>query len=417
MASTPGSGRAAGEAARDAGKGGAGSLKSRLRWALLVFAVVPLTVFLWLSDDELLTWVALAGFPLALAASMLVARALTAPVDELRQRLRVKNYGADGQPESGGDAVGSMRARLWQWLGLNSQVATGTGAGAGAGAAQALPVELAEIERLARAGRVSELAMESVKKDLFRHLSHQLKSPMALLRAHSQMARRKWDQQDRAGVEDSLATLEELAMNVSGLVETLLSMAWVEGLEERGLGRGVANLSAALMQVSRFREALAGDKDIKLRTGVDAGLWVVGEQQLLQEMVSALVDNAIRYSPRGSEVRLEARRVATLRAIIITVTDQGPGIPESERDRVFEPFYGSLGLGDDGNMLYGTRRHRALADGMIRSSHGLGLSLVRAVARLHRAEVSLESGPGGKGLSAKVTVGAAEPPQDSDVTD
>ena len=144
---------------------------------------------------------------------------------------------------------------------------------------------------------------------------------------------------------------------------------------------------------------------------VEAGLWVKGMQPLLQEMVAALFDNALRYGPRGSVVTVEAKRLPSKLAIVVTVTDRGPGIPVHERERVFEPFYGSIGLDANGNMTYGTRRHRALGAGVDKSSHGLGLALVRAVAKLHGATVNLDSGPGGIGLCVRIVLCATSPPE------
>jgi signal transduction histidine kinase len=388
-----------------------GQLRSRIFWTLCAFAVTPLAAMLVVSNDTWALLVGFLGFFVAIIAAFVGTNILLAPVYELERRLRVKNYGDDGATQmttlaaplsldEGASEVAATLLDVWSRRARES-LARWSGP---------LPSELAEIERLARSGRVSDLAMESVKKDLFRHLSHQLKSPMALLRAHSQAVRNRFESSDAQGAIEGLASIEEIAMSVSGLVEQLLSMAWVEGLEERGLGRSKANLSTALMQVMRFRQLIASERAIKLESQVDAGMWVVGEQQLLQEMFASLVDNAIRYSPKGSVVRLEGRLVPNTRAIVVTVTDQGPGIPRAERERVFEPFYGAVGTDEAGNINYGTRRHRVLAEGLVRSSHGLGLALVRSVARLHGADVTLDDGPAGKGLCARVTLGASSAP-------
>ena len=388
-------------------------MRSRIFWALAAFAAVPLTFVLLLASNAWVMAAAIAGLIAALVGSLLVTSALMAPILTLQRRLRVKNYG----DEDDVPAAGSRGLALWSGgapdvlTNLLDVWANVTRRSLASPAAQ-LPSELAEIERLARAGRVSDLALESVKKDLFRHLSHQLKSPMALLRAHAQAARKRFTEGDVASAGGALSEIEDIAMNVAGLVEQLLSMAWVEGLEERGLGRSKVNLSSVLMQVVRFRKLIADEKSIVLTGDVDAGIWVIGEQQLLQEMFSSLVDNAIRYSPSGTTVRLEGRMVPSTRSVMVTVTDEGPGIPPSERERVFEPFYGGLGADGDGNMNYGTRRHRVLPDGIMRSSHGLGLSLVRSVARLHGASTTLKAGPRGAGLCASVMMAICTEPEE-----
>ena len=389
-----------------------GYLRSRIFWSLVAFAAAPLTITVLLSTDPWVIAAALVGLLAAFVCSVLVTSALMTPVLTLQRRLRIKNYGDAvsllpseplGDALWSGDApeVATKLLDLWANMTQRSIDASTT----------RLPSELAEIEKLARAGRMSNLALESVKKDLFRHLSHQLKSPMALLRAHAQAARKRFTEGDFDSAYAALSKIEDIAMNVAGLVEQLLSIAWVESIEDRGLDRSKVNLSSVLMQVLRFRRLIAEEKSIELVGDVDAGIWVIGEQHLLHEMFASLIDNAIRYSPRGTTVRLEGRTVPSTRSVLVTVTDEGPGIPPSEREHVFEPFYGGIGTDCDGNTTYGTRRHRVLPDGIMRSSHGLGLSLVRSVARLHGASATLSAGSRGAGLRASVVMAICTEPE------
>tara|TARA_B100001105_G_scaffold136374_3_gene109258 strand:+ start:17962 stop:19194 length:1233 start_codon:yes stop_codon:yes gene_type:complete len=384
-----------------------GTMRARVYWTLVGFVMVVAAPALAFAETGVEVWSILGAMSLAAIIAVWVADYLMSPVFALKRRLEVKNYG-DEEPQadvagdldlaSGGFELGALLASMVPKRDVDFN--------------QALPVELAAIERLARAGRVSEIAMASVKRDLFRHLSHQLKSPLALMRAHAQTAQHGLELNDPESISTSLKAIEAINLNTSGLVETMLSLAWVEGLEEQGLTGQKANLSLAIMQLVGFRERAASDKQMRIEPQVDAGLWVRGQQQLLQEMVASLLDNAIRYAPRGSTVTVKAHRLPSTRTLVVTVADRGPGIPVQERERVFEPFYGSVGLDARGNMTYGTRRHRALGSGVEKSSHGLGLALVRAVAKLHGATVSLDSGPGGVGLSARVVLGATTPPED-----
>ena len=384
-----------------------GTMRAKVYWALVGIVMVVAAPTLAISDSGVEVWTILGASSFASIISFWIADYLMAPVFALKRRLEVKNYG-DEAPEteveveldlaSDGFELGALLSSMVPRREVNLK--------------EGLPVELAAIERLARAGRVSEIAMASVKRDLFRHLSHQLKSPLALMRAHAQTALHGLELNELESISTSLKAIEAINLNTSGLVETMLSLAWVEGLEEQGLSGQKANLSSAIMQLVGFREHAASDKQMHIEAQVDAGLWVRGQQQLLQEMVASLLDNAIRYGPYGSAVTVEARRLPSTRTVVVTVSDRGPGIPVQERERVFEPFYGSIGLDARGNMTYGTRRHRALGAGVEKSSHGLGLALVRAVAKLHGATVLLDSGPGGIGLSARVVLGATTPPED-----
>lgn len=385
------------------------TMRTRVYWALVsmsLFGAAPGLVF---ASSHAVVWGILGALALALVVSYLIAEHLMMPIYSLKRRLEVKNYGGDVQ-ESEFEPEVSLGSGGFEFAALLAAITNDRNVDVEMG----LPIELAAVEKLARAGRLSELAMETVRRDLFRHLSHQLKSPLALIRAHAQTVGKSVEAHADDSVFDSLKSIEAMSLNMSGLVEQMLSMAWVEGLEEQGVSAHKANLSTAVTELVGFRERAAHDKQMRIEQYVEAGLWVKGMRQLLQEMVACLVDNALRYAPSGSVVTVEARRLPSARAIVVTVTDRGPGIPVHERERVFEPFYGSIGLDANGNMTYGTRRHRALGAGVDKSSHGLGLALVRGVAKLHGATVNLDSGPGGVGLCARIVLSATTPPERDD---
>ena len=102
--------------------------------------------------------------------------------------------------------------------------------------------------------------------------------------------------------------------------------------------------------------------------------------RFLHTLLFNLVDNAIRYTPAGGRVDVASCREDG-RAVLV-VTDTGPGIPDADRDRVFDRFYRRVGTETSGS--------------------GLGLSIVRNIARRHGAEVFLDAGPGGQGLAVRV---------------
>jgi two-component system sensor histidine kinase TctE len=105
---------------------------------------------------------------------------------------------------------------------------------------------------------------------------------------------------------------------------------------------------------------------------------------MLEELVANLVDNALRYTPAGGKVTVA---VATAEhAVVLRVVDNGPGIPEAEREHVFERFYRLSEAGSDGS--------------------GLGLAIVREIALASRAEIVLSSPAAGNGLIVTVTFAA-----------
>jgi two-component system sensor histidine kinase ResE len=106
-------------------------------------------------------------------------------------------------------------------------------------------------------------------------------------------------------------------------------------------------------------------------------------------MLTNLVDNAIKYTPDGGRVTVSVRGDSG-GAVVLSVSDTGPGIPEQDLARIFERFY----RGDQSRSEPGT---------------GLGLSLARAIARAHGGDITVESRPG-EGSTFTVRLPAAQPP-------
>ncbi|HEX7402368.1 MAG TPA: sensor histidine kinase, partial [Usitatibacter sp.] len=106
---------------------------------------------------------------------------------------------------------------------------------------------------------------------------------------------------------------------------------------------------------------------------------------LLGELVSNLLDNAIRYTQSGGNVTLRIREVGA--AVTLEVEDNGPGIPQAERDRVFDRFYRAPGSDGGGS--------------------GLGLAIAREICRSQEATIELATAAGGDGLLVRVTFRAA----------
>jgi signal transduction histidine kinase len=110
----------------------------------------------------------------------------------------------------------------------------------------------------------------------------------------------------------------------------------------------------------------------------------MGTEDALRVLANNLVDNAIRYTPAGGRVELGAWREGG--TAILQVSDNGPGIPEAERERVFDRFYRGASHEAEGS--------------------GLGLAIARQVADLHGGRIELGEGLGGRGLSVRVALSA-----------
>ena len=131
---------------------------------------------------------------------------------------------------------------------------------------------------------------------------------------------------------------------------------------------------------------MADARQIDLGISASESVEVIGDPDALRTLVRNLVDNAVRYTPVGGTVDLtvlEPLEGGTNHGAVLRVVDTGPGIPPDERLRVFDRFYRPPGTSPPGS--------------------GLGMAIVKAIADVHGARVTLESGPHGVGLAVTVS--------------
>lgn len=240
-----------------------------------------------------------------------------------------------------------------------------------------VPAEVAPLVRGLDAlfGRVSR--MIGNERRFTADAAHELRTPLAGLKTQAQVALGATADAERRHALDNLIAGCDRA---SRLVEQLLTLARLD--PEQFSGRHVAcDLRAIARQAIAevAPAALAKSIEVELADGGGA-VPVDGYPALIGVLVRNLVDNAVRYSPSGGAVRVEAS--ARDGAAVLAVTDEGPGIPAAERGKVGQRFYRVLGTGESGS--------------------GLGLSIVCRIAELHGASVALEPGPGGRGLRVSV---------------
>ncbi|PTD97177.1 sensor histidine kinase [Pseudothauera lacus] len=207
--------------------------------------------------------------------------------------------------------------------------------------------------------------------------AHQMRTPLTGLRMQTDLALLETDPELQ---RQSLRQIAESADRASHLINQLLSLARAEASFEKIYAVETVDLEAVVREVAQdiFPRALAKNIDLGVE-GTGAPLPVEGNPVLLREMIKNLVDNAIKYTPRGGSVTARTRHAG---APILEVEDNGIGIPEADRERVFERFFRVLGSGVDGS--------------------GLGLPIVQEIAELHRAAVSLNPNPAGQGTIAQV---------------
>jgi signal transduction histidine kinase len=222
--------------------------------------------------------------------------------------------------------------------------------------------------------RISGL-MDSLRQ-VSSDIAHDLRTPLTRLRQRLEQSLRQADDPGyRAQIEGALRDVDAILATFSAL----LRIAEVEAGARRAAFRRVDLTALARTVVDDFAPA-AEDAGQSLVL-VDRGpCWIEGDADLLTQMTVNLVENALRHTPAGSRVRAEVAGGA--QSVDLLVTDDGPGVPEAERERLFDRFY---------------RLERSRST----PGSGLGLSLVAAVARLHRAQVVLEDGR--PGLAVRVS--------------
>ena len=198
--------------------------------------------------------------------------------------------------------------------------------------------------------------------------AHELRTPLTAVKLQAQIARRTNCEEER---DAALTQLSSGVDRAAHLVDQLLGMARLEPASRQAVFAPLA-LDALAKQVVADFSTLAEARDIDLGVGECQPLTLVGQTDSLRMMLGNLIDNAVRYTPSGGRVDVELRQQAGMAQL--SVSDSGPGIPEAERERVFERFQRLAGADIPGS--------------------GLGLAIVRQVVDLHGGTILLADAAG-----------------------
>jgi two-component system sensor histidine kinase QseC len=206
--------------------------------------------------------------------------------------------------------------------------------------------------------------------------AHELRTPLAVLSTHAQIARRASSDAQRNEALDALVAGAERAAR---LIEQMLTLARLESGQGEGAAQSVA-LRALARAVLADAAPFAHGKNIDLELAQGAEVAAPGHAGLLGILLRNLVDNAVRYTPSGGNVRVAVGGEGSIARL--EVTDDGPGVPPQELGRLGERFHRLAAASETGS--------------------GLGLSIVLRIAELHRGCVRFAPGPGGAGLAVSV---------------
>ena len=196
-------------------------------------------------------------------------------------------------------------------------------------------------------------------------LAHDLRSPLTRARSAIEMALRQHADAEtyRQALEQTAAELETILRTFEALINIAQAEAGLNRLTLAELG-----LSALAQDLLEVYQPIAEEAGLELSGEIAADIVIHGHRQLLGQALANLLDNAIKYSAPGGRITLEL--AASEKGARLAVTDNGPGIPEEQRERVLQRFV-------------------RLDDSRGTPGSGLGLSLVAAVAKLHDVELNL----------------------------
>lgn len=216
------------------------------------------------------------------------------------------------------------------------------------------------------------LALEQQRTRILRHVSHELKTPLAALREGSSLLN-----------EGIAGPLSPQQAKIAGIMQgnTLRLQALIDGLLKMQQAGHVRDrfepvplrLDEMIQQILATHQLAARNKRLHV-SGSLAPLTVQGGREEMMTILDNLIANAIKFSPEGSTVRLSLTREGD--RAVIDVIDQGPGVPEADRDRIFEPFYRS-----------------PASKGV--AGVGLGLAIAREFVAAHRGSLDLLATPAG----------------------
>ncbi len=201
------------------------------------------------------------------------------------------------------------------------------------------------------------------------NVGHDLRTPMTRLRGIAEGALAS---SDPAVLRDALGACLEESDRVIEMLNTLMDISEAE-TGTMALRREPVDLNELVRQTVDLYEDLAEDRQLRITASADEHLVVPVDRNRMRQVLANLVDNAVKYTPAGGEIHIEARRQGA--SAVISVSDTGAGIPPDELPRIWERLY----RGDK------SRSERGL---------GLGLTLVKAIIEAHGGTAAVESAPG-----------------------
>jgi signal transduction histidine kinase len=269
---------------------------------------------------------------------------------------------------------------LWQASRLTQRVRGLTSALGGDGVERVTGVgdEIEQVREALTSVRARERATSEARERLLANAAHQLKTPLAVLQTELDLATRRTRSADetREVLLSAQREVRRLGATAKALLDYEAAHLQALQLDDVDLGPLVAGLAERFVPVARQRR-------VALTAECAPGAWVQGSAVWLEQAVSNVIDNALRYAPTDTSVVLRVQ--STPAQVVITIRDHGPGITEAQLARVFEPF--------------------AQID-LTSTGVGLGLAITQEVVKKHGGQVRIETPRDGGGVRVQLVLPA-----------
>jgi len=216
-------------------------------------------------------------------------------------------------------------------------------------------------------------AVDTERRELIANVSHELRTPISAMQAVMENIVDGVEPADPATMQTMLAQVERLGRLVTQLLD--LSRLDARDTELHSKPFAVAPLLEAAIKEAQIGICRPDVPSVRLELSVEPpALEANGDPERIHQVVANLLDNAISHSPDGGRVAVGARRNGTADSVELEVSDEGPGIPPDEADRVFDRFY------------------RGAANGSSDGGTGLGLAIARSIVDLHGGTIEARNG-------------------------
>jgi two-component system, OmpR family, sensor histidine kinase CreC len=265
-------------------------------------------------------------------------------------------------------ALLSLLASFWITLPIKRLTRYANDIGAGKNA-QFPKLDTTEIGEMGKAFEKMQTTLEGKKyvEQYVQTLTHEIKSPVSAILGAAELLEEKMEPQQRARF---IANIKNESNRINDIVERMLALSVLESMKMPPKMEDIS-LDTLLNSIMESKQPMIARKKILLFMDVQPDVHLKGDSFLLHEAISNIVQNAIDFSADGDKIEITGK--ADDKKAMVTVDDNGPGIPDFAMEKIFDKFY-SLQRPDTG-----------------KKSTGLGLNFVKEVATLHGAEISLEN--------------------------